>query len=126
MKDNKLLKYVSTTIVNTLANILTYFILISIGASINVSNAIAIIVEIPISFILKNRYVFKDNSIPNYKKFIKFIISRLFSMLLDFFGVLILSFYIDKYISKIIIQILIFFINYFISKELVFKNIRRN
>ena len=90
------------------------------------SNIITLIIVKIICYILNKIFVFKSKC-NNIKEliieFIKFMFYRLITLIIDYFGLIILVEYIniDKLISKIIIVFIVIILNYMFSKKYVFK-----
>ena len=114
-------RYALSTIINTSVNVGTYCLLLALGVPVIAANIISIIVEIPVSYILKDKFVFINESKNNLQKFGKFLLSRLFATVLELVLVPLFSLIIDEVVSKIIGQICVFITNFFVSKLFVFK-----
>lgn len=114
--------------VTTLLNLLLYWILIKLGMPYTLSNIITLITIKTLCYFVNKILVFKTkckNKKELSKEVIKYILSRLFTMSLDYFGVILFVevFEIDKIISKAVILVVVVLVNYLICKKYVYKNI---
>lgn len=114
--------------VTTLLNLLLYWILIKLGMPYTLSNIITLITIKTLCYFVNKILVFKTkckNKKELSKEVIKYILSRLFTMALDYFGVILFVevFEIDKIISKAVILVVVVLVNYLICKKYVYKNI---
>lgn len=114
-------RYLLSTVINTGVNVGTYALLLSLGTSVVVANIVSVAVEIPVSFILKDKLVFLNENKQMWHKFGKFVVSRMFAVGLELVLVPLLCFVMNEMWSKVIAQICVFIMNYFVSKLLVFK-----
>lgn len=112
-----------TTIVNiAIFSLLTYVFKINE----NVANAIAISVAVLIAYFTNKDLVFHSGA-QNFKEklmeFCKFILGRAFTMLVEYFGGMLLFKFcpIPEIISKCIITVIVIILNFFISKFFAFK-----
>ncbi len=107
-------------------NIALFYMIVKSGVDYNIANVIAIIsAKITAYFILK-RFVFYSPFEGIYKftcEFIRFVFSRLFTSLIDFFGVLICVevFLQNSLYAKIEMGIISTVLNYLISRYFVFS-----
>jgi len=123
---NTLIRYFIFGVLTTIINVLVFFILFHfIGLSNVISNVIAWIVAVNFAFITNRLFVFgkNDNSLyQTSKQFFLFIISRVYSGILDIAFMLltvdILNF--NEIIMKIGSNIIVVIINYFLSKNYIF------
>lgn len=125
-KHKEFIKYGFWGGVTTLLNLLLYWLLIKIGLDYTISNIITLIVIKTLCYFVNKIFVFKTkckNKKDLSKEVIKYILSRLFTMALDYFGVILFveAFRIDKIISKAIVLVLVVIINYFLCKKYVYK-----
>jgi putative flippase GtrA len=60
-------------------------------------------------------------------EFLRFVIARGATMLIDYFGLILLveAMHVDKLIGKVIITAIVVVINYILGKGVVFKDIQR-
>ena len=115
-------------ILTTLINVGIFYLLTSIlNFEENLSNIIAIILAVLFAYFTNRKIVFNSTAKgfkENLAEFIKFIIGRAFTMLIETTGFFLLFniIGIDKLISKIIITVIVIILNFFISKFFAFKN----
>ena len=112
--------------ITTLLNLLLYWGLIKIGMSYKLSNIITLITIKTICYFVNKILVFKTkckNKKELSKEVIKYILSRLFTMALDYFGVILFVevLKIDKIISKAVILVVVVLVNYLVCKKYVYK-----
>ena len=92
----------------------------------NISNAIAIILAVIFAYFTNKDLVFHSGA-KNFKEkfieFCKFILGRAFTMVIEYFGCLLLFAVspIPQIVSKCIITIVVIILNFFISKFFAFK-----
>lgn len=123
----ELIFYFIFGILTTIVDILTFYILnTTLNINENISNVIAVFVSTLFAFFTNKLFVFNLKS-ENIKQFFlelfKFILGRLFSMIIQIIGFWLLSsiLKVDTLISKILSTAVAVVLNFFISKFLVFK-----
>lgn len=134
-KLNKLIKkvlnkevifYIIFGVLTTVVNILVFYLLTLINLNENLANVIAIILAILFAYFTNRKFVFNSTA-SNFKEksqeFFKFILGRVFTMIVEIVGFYLLFniIGIQKLISKIVISIIIIILNFFISKFFTFK-----
>ena len=112
--------------VTTILHILLFWILTKIGIKYYIANIITLITIKALAYIINKIFVFKTkckNKIELLKEIIKYTFSRLFTMLIDYFGLILLveAFKMNELIGKVIVLILVVIINYFLCKKYVYK-----
>lgn len=114
-------------ILTTIANIAVFSILTyAFKMNENVANAIAISIAVLIAYFTNKDLVFHSGA-QNFKEkfieFCKFILGRAFTMLIEYFGGMLLFKFcpIPEIISKCIITVVVIILNFFISKFFAFK-----
>lgn len=114
-------------ILTTIANIAIFSILTyAFKMNENVANAIAISIAVLIAYFTNKDLVFHSGA-QNFKEkfieFCKFILGRAFTMLIEYFGGMLLFKFcpIPEIISKCIITVVVIILNFFISKFFAFK-----
>lgn len=114
-------------ILTTIANIAIFSILTyAFKMNENVANAIAISIAVLIAYFTNKDLVFHSGA-QNFKEkfieFCKFILGRAFTMLVEYFGGMLLFQFcpIPEIISKCIITVVVIILNFFISKFFAFK-----
>lgn len=114
---------VLTTIINIgTFSLLTY----AFKMNENLANAIAIIFAVLVAYFTNKDLVFHSGASNLKEKFIefcKFILGRVFTMVVEYFGCLLLFEVcpIPEIISKCIITVIVIILNFFISKFFAFK-----
>lgn len=115
-------------VLTTLVNLSVFAILNSaLKLNENLSNAIAIILAVLFAYFTNKDLVFHSEAKDLNSKlfeFIKFILGRAFTMLIEYFGGMILFNYlpVPKIISKCIITVIVIILNFFISKFFTFTH----
>lgn len=112
--------------VTTLLHIVLFWILIKLEIKYYIANIITLITIKTLCYFVNKIFVFKSkckNKKELLKEILKYIFSRLFTMIIDYFGLILLVevFKINEVIGKIIILILVVIINYFLCKKYVYK-----
>lgn len=125
-KYKEFISYGIWGVVTTLLHILLFWILIKIGIKYYIANIITLITIKALAYIINKVFVFKSkckNKKELVSEIIKYIISRLFTMIIDYIGLIILVevFKMDEMIGKIIVLIIVVIINYILSKKYVYK-----
>lgn len=106
-----------TVIVNTAA----FILLNNSFFGILEANTIAFFIAVLFAYFTNAKYVFKTKS--TLKKFITFLGMRLFTLIFDNFGMLLLiNAGMDELISKISVNFFVILLNYIFSKFMIFKN----
>lgn len=112
--------------VTTLLHIALFWILTKLGIKYYIANIITLITIKTLCYFVNKIFVFKSKcktTIELLKEIFKYIFSRLFTMVIDYFGLILLVevFKINEMIGKIIVLILVVIINYFLCKKYVYK-----
>lgn len=123
--NREVISYLIIGLITTLINI-GLFSLLCLILEYKISNIITLIVVKIIAYILNKIFVFKTkcNSIKELLlEFIKFIFFRIITLLVDYFGLIILVevLSVNKLIGKIIVVVFVIILNYIFSKKYVFK-----
>lgn len=113
-------------VATSLLNIILFKILMNI-TDYKVANLVTLIVVKFTAYLCNKNFVFRSkctNFIELIKEFIRFVIARGATALIDYFGLILLIelFNANKMFSKIFITIFVIVINYFIGKKHVFKS----
>ena len=114
-------------ILTTIINIVSFYIMTSIlHLDENFSNIISISLAVLVAYFTNKDLVFHSSAkgfSENLIEFCKFILGRLFTMVVEYIGCALLFKYapIPSIISKCIITILVIILNFFISKFFAFK-----
>ena len=127
--NKEFISYGICGVITTLLHILLFYILIYIKLDYKLANIITLITIKALAYFINKIFVFKSKC--NSKKelfieIIKYILSRLITMIIDYFGLIILVeiFNIDALIGKIVILILVVLINYILCKKYVYKRVK--
>lgn len=119
--------YIVFGIFTTIVNLGSFYIMNSLlHWDENISNFIAIILAVLFAYITNKDLVFHSNAkgIKNrIIQFIKFMIGRAFTMVVEFVGgILLFQLPIPNIITKALLTIIVIILNFFISKFFAFKN----
>lgn len=119
--------YIIFGIFTTIVNLGSFYIMNSLlHWDDNISNFIAIILAVLFAYITNKDLVFHSNAkgIKNrIIQFIKFMIGRAFTMVVEFVGgILLFQLPIPNIITKALLTIIVIILNFFISKFFAFKN----
>lgn len=112
----------------TFVNIGTLYLLVTYThLNNNLANIIAIVLSIIFAYITNRKLVFNStasNVKEVFNEILKFFSARLFTMIVEFFGFMLLFnvMNIPNLISKATITILVIILNFFLSKFFAFKN----
>ena len=120
----KFIRYIFVGLVNTLATYITSIILLKIfNIFLVISNLLAYIVGIFISFNLNRNFVFKSKEAEIKKQFYKFIYSCLLSYLINLIFLIIFSyiFELNDYLSQILSMATYNLSFYILSNNYIFK-----
>lgn len=126
-KYREIIMYILIGICTTLVNLVTYTVMYKLlSFSINISNVTSIVVAIIFAYFTNKIFVFdsKDNTLKTlFLEGMKFISARLFTMLIEVYGVYLLVVINgeDEFLGKIKVQVIILVLNYVMSKFIVFK-----
>lgn len=124
----EIIRYLIIGVLTTLVSLGTYYALVSTflnpedSLQLQFANIISWIISVLFAYFTNRSYVFKVKDQKLFQEFIKFVASRIFTLLIDmlmmFIFVSLLHF--DDKIIKIIIQVVVIVLNYLLSKFLVF------
>lgn len=111
-------------------NIVLFKFLLNLNVEYKTANLITLITVKLAAYICNKNFVFCSkcaNLIELIKEFMRFVIARGATALIDYFGLILLVeiFHANKLVSKVFITVLVIVINYFVGKSHVFKN-RKN
>lgn len=124
--DRDVILYIIFGILTTLVNFVTFYILNSLmKVNANISNLVAIPLAILFAYFTNRKWVFHTQAKgfkENFNEFCKFIAGRAVTMIIEFFGCMLLFMIpIPEIISKLIVSVIIIILNFFISKFFAFK-----
>ena len=126
-KYEEIINYIVVGGITTVISILSYFLIRTIlksdtSLNVQISTVFSWIVAVIFAYFANRIFVFKSN---NSKKIesVKFITSRIMSLLIEMLVMLILTavLKINDKIAKILVQFIIVVLNYLFSKIFVFK-----
>ena len=126
-KYEEIINYILVGGITTVISILSYFLIRTIlksdtSLNVQISTVFSWIVAVTFAYFANRIFVFKSN---NSKKIesVKFITSRIMSLLIEMLVMLILTavLKINDKIAKILVQFIIVILNYLFSKIFVFK-----
>lgn len=114
-------------VLTTLENIFLFKLLLKTSLPYTVANLITIITVKLTAYICNKNFVFESrckNFVGLLKEFVRFVIARGATALIDYFGLILLVEVIKlpKLESKIIVTVLVIIINYIVGKKAVFKD----
>ena len=118
--------YIIFGILTTILNVVLFQVLCLCISSYKVANIITLVIVKIVAYVCNKLFVFKTKT-SNVKElgieFFKFIYTRLITLLIDYFGLILLVevITIPKLISKIIVVTIVVVINYIVGKKYVFK-----
>lgn len=118
--------YIVFGVLTTIINLASFYIMNDIlDWNENLSNFIAIILAVLVAYVTNKDLVFHSEAKKIKEKieeFVKFITGRAFTMLIEFFGgILLFQLPIPEIISKLFLTIIVIILNFFISKFFAFK-----
>ena len=113
-------------LLTSVLNVLLFRIFLWLGVEYKISNLITLIVVKITAYICNKNFVFKSrcgNFWELCKEVWRFIVARGATMLIDYFGLIILVevFAEPKLISKVFVTVFVIVINYIVGKKHVFK-----
>ena len=128
-KNKEFISYCFFGGLTTILNLLLFWVL-NIFFKYYVANIITLIVIKTLTYLLNKFFVFKTRCKSNkelIKEILEYIASRLFTLLIDYFGLILIVevFNINKIIGKIIVLIIVVIINYSLCKR-IYKKENRN
>ena len=123
--------YIVFGILTTVVNLGSFYIMTDIFKwDNNVSNFIAIVLAVLIAYITNKDLVFHSKAesiIEKLNEFFKFIAGRVFTMIIEFLGGIILFLLpIPEIISKLFLTVVVIILNFLISKFFTFKSQKVN
>ena len=118
--------YIVFGILTTVVNLGTFYIMNSLLLwDENVSNIIAIVLAVLFAYITNKDLVFHSEARKIKERliqFFKFMLGRAFTMVVEFFGCLVLfQTSIPNIVSKCLVTVVVIVLNFFISKFFTFK-----
>ena len=125
-KYKEFITYAVGGIITTILHIVMFAILTFIGIKYYIANIITLISIKTIAYFINKIFVFKTkckNKKELIEEVLKYIFSRIFTLIIDYFGLILLVelLHINVMIGKIIVLIIVVLINYFLCKKYVYK-----
>ena len=127
-KYEEIIKYLIFGVLTTLVSIGSYYILSLFFYLENdilfvLANILSWMLAVLFAYITNKKYVFKSSN-SKIKEFLKFIASRIITVLIEVLGMYILVKILgsNNMFSKVIMQLVVIILNYVISKFIVFKD----
>jgi len=121
----KIFYYLIFGFFTTLLSVLSYSFLVWMNIHYMVSNILAFIIAVAFAYETNRRWVFvtADPDKPDLKEFLRFVSSRISTLILESFVLFIFISFLgfNPYGVKIIANILVIFSNYFLSEFMVFR-----
>lgn len=127
----EIILYVVFGLLTTVVNIGAFYIMATLlHWNENISNVIAIVLAVLVAYVTNKDLVFHSEAKTLREKaneFIRFIIGRAFTMIVEFLGCMILfATPIPQIISKCFVTVIVIILNFFISKFFAFKKKESN
>lgn len=122
----EIFKYGISGVITTIINLYLLKIFIDFGMYYILANIISYIIGVIINYILNQKYVFSDsargNTIEAKKQFIKFLIMRIISLIIDtlLFYVAVSIFNFPVYWSRLILTIVMILATFILNKWFIF------
>lgn len=116
--------YILWGVLTSLWNIGIFQGLLYAGVDFRIANAAALITTKIWAYVVNKFFVFKSRcETPEnlFFEIIRFILTRGFTMLVDFFGLIVLAAFLHPRIGKIITTVVVVVLNYILGKFHVFK-----
>lgn len=128
--SKQFIRYVICGIITSVFHVLFFWLLCRL-IKYKIANIIAILTTKVLVYFCHKKFVYKSKCKDKKelgKEIVRFIITRGFTFLIDFFGLILLVdvFKFNKVIGKIIVLIIVVIINYILGKEFVYKKTRTN
>lgn len=122
--NREVLNYTLWGILTSLWNIGIFQGLLYAGIDYRIANAFALVTTKVLAYLANKFFVFKSRCDTPRKLFVeilRFTVARGFTMLLDFFGLMVLNLFLDPRIGKVLTTVAVVILNYLLGKFHVFK-----
>ncbi|MFP3043050.1 GtrA family protein [Treponema primitia] len=122
--NKEIISYGIWGVLTTIWNIGIFQFFFFIGIDYRAANAIALITTKIIAYIVNKLFVFKSHCKTKrelWAEIFRFIVTRGITMVIDFFGLILLNYIIDPKFGKILTTIVVVTINYIFGKHHVYK-----
>ena len=125
--SKEVILYVIFGVLTTLINLGSFYVMNDILEwNNNLSNFLAILIAVLVAYVTNKDLVFHSKSETTKEKineFFKFIVGRILTMGIEFFGgMLLFKLPIPEIVSKLFITVIVIILNFFISKFFAFKS----
>lgn len=115
-------------VLTSVLNIVLFDLLLKCQLDYKVANLVTLVVVKIVAYICNKNFVFHSkckNMIELLKEIGRFIFARGVTMLIDYFGLIIMVdiFALSKLPSKVFVTVLVIVLNYILGKKHVFKNV---
>lgn len=122
-KYEEIINYIIVGAFTTLVSLLSYY-LVLLFTNYMIATIISWICAVIFAFIFNRKNVFKSSNLNIKEEFVKFVGSRLFTLLVEMIIMYLLVdiINISEELSKIVLQFITLTLNYILSKLFVFKN----
>lgn len=128
-KYREIINYLIFGFLTTLVSLITYYLLtitildVEVGFELQIANVLSWCIGVLFAYFTNRKYVFSSRNESKYKEFIKFLTSRISTLVLDMSIMFIFVSYLkyNDQIIKLVSQIVVIICNYLLSKIIVFK-----
>jgi putative flippase GtrA len=129
ISDAEFIRYGFWGVVTSVLNVGVFQLALTLGLDYIMSNALALILTKAVAYLTSKFFVFHQKCSTRRELFIeifRFIYTRGATMLLDFFGLMLMVEVLnaDKLLSKCTVTVLVIIVNYFLGKFHVFRHQR--
>lgn len=116
-------------VMTSVLNVVLFRVLLLCDWDYKVANIVTLIIVKLAAYLCNKNFVFRSRTgslIGLCREFGRFVVARGLTMLIDYFGLIMMveMFDLDKVLSKCFLTVLVIVLNYFIGKKHVFKNSR--
>lgn len=128
--NRQIISYFFFGLLTTILNIALFQVLLTAGLDYKLANIITLIIVKIVSYIVNKLFVFRNNVVSFFavvKEFWQFMLTRGFTMLIDFFGVMLFveTFGFDPKLSKYLFIGIVVIINYFLGVKVFRSDIQK-
>lgn len=127
-KNKEIVNYIIAGILTTIISLSVYYVLVFTilnpdnKLQLQIANVISWTAGVIFAYLTNRKYVFKSNNKNKLQESVKFVNSRIFTLLFDmlFMYTTVTIFHLNDKIMKLVSNIVIIILNYILSKFLVF------
>lgn len=127
-KNKEIVNYIIAGILTTIISLSVYYVLVFTilnpdnKLQLQIANVISWTAGVIFAYLTNRKYVFKSNNKNKLQESVKFVSSRIFTLLFDmlFMYTTVTIFHLNDKIMKLVSNIVIIILNYILSKFLVF------